>query len=374
MHILQFICPTGYYGAERWVSALLKTWSSPVHKQHLAITLEPGSSSEVLQYSGLPPEYIHTLEMAHKFDFKVIGKLVKLIKQQNIDIIHTHGYKSDILGVIAARRAGIKAICTPHGFENSKELKLRLFMWLGGKAFRGFDCICPLSPQIKEDVLHVYKVRANRVRLIQNGVDLSEIEQALKDQNIPDCMVNIESSGPAHFSIGYIGQLISRKNLGSLLEAFKIFHNSYPHSTLYLAGEGDDRGNLQNAAHQLEIADQVRFLGFRNDRLNLLPHFQAFGFTSTLEGIPRCLMEAMAAGVCVTAYQIPGVDQLIKNNQTGICIPLNHTQALADAWLELAHNRQKLADLAEAGKRYVYDNFSAQAMAKAYVDVYEEFS
>ena len=89
--------------------------------------------------------------MSNRFDLGIIGKLVALIKDRDIDVIHTHGYKSDILGVIAARKAGIKCVVTPHGFENAKDLKLRLFIWAGCKAMGFADKVVPLSPQLLDD-------------------------------------------------------------------------------------------------------------------------------------------------------------------------------------------------------------------------------
>lgn len=363
IRVLQFICPAGYYGAERWVNALLSVPPSADVEQHLAITEEPGVCDEVLQRCGLPEARQHRIAMSSKFDFRAIKGLVDLIRQQRIDIIHTHGYKSDILGAIAARWAGIASVCTPHGFENSTDKKLRAYMWLGGKAFHWFDWVCPLSPDIQQTVLTQYRVNPAKVRLINNGVDLAEIERAMQQPAV-------KTSGD--FTIGYIGQLISRKNISATLEAFALLQQQAPQSRLLLIGDGEERQRLTELAHKLGVAQKVEFLGFRDDRLQLLPTFDCFVMTSSLEGIPRCLMEAMAAKVCVTAFNIPGVDQLISHQRTGLLADYGDCQALTALWLKLIADPATKRRLAEAGCEFVYQHFSAQAMERAYSQLYVE--
>lgn len=366
IRVLQLICPSGYYGAERWVNALLSVPAAEGIEQYLAITDEPGACDEVLKRSPLPPERQFKVRMSSKFDLRAIWRLVKLIRQLEINIIHTHGYKSDILGLLAAKWAGIKSICTPHGFENATDKKLRAYMWAGGKAFHGFDYVCPLSPDIERTVIEHYKVKPARVRLINNGVDLQEVEQCL-------AQVSAKASVSEQvFTLGYIGQLISRKNLPATLQAFAKLYQQNPHCRLQLLGDGAERQALEQLATELGIAQATEFLGFRDDRLAYLPHFDCFVMTSSLEGIPRCLMEAMAARVCVTAFNIPGVDQLIRHGETGLLAEYGDTAALCQHWLELLAAPERKVQLAEAGQRYVYQHFSAQAMEQAYSKLYKE--
>ena len=81
-------------------------------------------------------------------------------------------------------------------------------------------------------------------------------------------------------------------------------------------------------------------------------------------------MEAMAAKTCVSAYDIPGVDQLIKHNETGLSVTFNDEQALCAAWLSLAENPEQQMRLAEAGEQFVLQHYSAHSMALQYQDIY----
>jgi glycosyltransferase involved in cell wall biosynthesis len=361
LHVLQFICPSGFYGAERWILALFKGLNPDRVSCGLAVTTESGDGLEIcteVRSLNLP---VHEFSLSHRFDWRVVGKLCSYIRENNIKIVHTHGYKSDIIGVLAARKCGIKAICTPHGFENSRQLKLQFYLWLGGKSFKYFDVVAPLSPRIEEDLKYLYKVPESIIYRIQNGVDLSEVESV--KLNTPKKMDSI-------FRIGYVGQLNSRKNISLMIESFAHFNTAVPDAELCLVGDGEERSALQELAHKLGCAEKVKFLGFRHDRLEVLRQFDVFAMTSTLEGIPRCLMESMAMEVPVTAFDIPGVDQLIMHEQTGMLATLGDCDGLADLWLILFRNEEKRKSLSVAAYEYVNKYFSAKRMASEYTDLY----
>lgn len=362
--VLQFICSTGFYGAERWILALAKHLDASKISCELVVSMEPEQTplELVSEYKKLGLG-CHTLAMKNKFDLSAINKLAKLIADEGIDIIHTHGYKSDIIGVLAARKAGIKSIVTPHGFENAKDFKLRLFIWLGCQAMKYASKVVPLSQQLMNDVLRM-GVKADKTLYIQNGVDLSEVEAT----PIP------ERNKPQEKRIGFVGQMISRKNIFDILDIFDSLHQQHPNTRLLLLGDGDARAELEKYSQNLKSAEYIEFLGFRDDRLSLLKSFDLFVMTSTLEGIPRCLMEATAAGIPVAAYDIPGIDQLISHNQTGLLANLGDKQTLQQYWQELLFQPDKASELADAAKKYVNQHYSANRMAAEYSELFFELS
>jgi len=363
INILQFICPTGFYGAERWILALARHLPKDQIRCDLAVTLE-NNSKDLELVKKYRQGYGETFEipMSNRFDLGVIKKLVSLIKERDIDIIHTHGYKSDILGVIAARKAGIKCIVTPHGFENVKDPKLRLFIWLGCKAMGFADRVVPLSPQLMDDSRGM-GVKEVKLLYIQNGVDLSEVEEQRLLKN-PFKHLDGEKR------IGFIGQLISRKNVFDILDIFENLSTKHNNLRLIFVGDGDQRAELESFAEKLASYAKIDFLGFRDDRLELLQSFDLFVMTSTLEGIPRCLMEACAMGVPVAAYDIPGIDQLITHEKTGLLATLGDTKTLSLYWEKLLFDNQSAMDLAENARQYVQTHYSAQRMADEYLELF----
>jgi glycosyltransferase involved in cell wall biosynthesis len=360
--VLQFICPTGFYGAERWVLALAKHLDPQKVDCELAVTMEPGQKKLELvsEYNKLGlVSYI--VPMQNKFDLSAVSKLAALIKTNNIDIIHTHGYKSDIIGVLAARKAGIKSVVTPHGFENAKDIKLRVFIWLGCQAMKYGTKVVPLSQQLLSDVLRM-GVNKNKTLYIQNGVDLSEVEATIAPVRPQD----------GEKRIGFVGQMISRKNIVDILDVFESLHQKHPSTRLLLLGDGDSRQELESYSQKLTSKNNIEFLGFRDDRLALLKSFDLFVMTSTLEGIPRCLMEATAASIPVAAYNIAGIDQLISHQETGLLATLGDKDTLLTYWEELLFDTEQATKLAAAAKDYVYQHYSANRMATEYTELFSE--
>ena len=362
INVLQFICPTGFYGAERWVLALSKHLDPKIIRSDLAVTMEPGQKPLELvnEYKKLQLP-CHTINMKSKFDISAVNQMAALIKQQNIHIVHTHGYKSDIIGVLAARKAGVPCVVTPHGFENAKDLKLRLFIWLGCQAMKYATKVVPLSQQLLNDVLTM-GVAKNKSLYIQNGVDLSEVEAT----DIPK-RDNVEEK-----RIGFVGQMISRKNIFDILDIFEKLHKKHPNTRLILLGDGDSRVELEAHAKTLTCYSHIEFLGFRDDRLSLLKSFDLFVMTSTLEGIPRCLMEATAASIPVAAYNIPGIDQLIEHEKTGLLAPLGEKTTLQGYWEKLLFDQEFADQMSANAKDFVYKHYSANRMAKEYTELFKE--
>ena len=113
-------------------------------------------------------------------------------------------------------------------------------------------------------------------------------------------------------------------------------------------------------------------MGFRDDRLDLLKDFDLFVMTSTLEGIPRCLMEACAMEIPVSAYDIAGIDQLITHNKTGLLAPLHDIDQLQKDWVTLLDDKEYAQQLAESSRQFVEDNFSAKRMASEYYTLFDK--
>jgi len=364
IRVLQFITPAGFYGAERWVIALAN--NAPCERMicDLAVTQESESQDlSVAEYYPADAGEVHYLPMNGRFDLRVVAQLVRVIREREIDVIHTHGYKSDILGWLAARRAGIRCVSTPHGFSGIVGFKLRVFIAIGTYMLRHFDAVCPLSEELVEDMGR-FGVPSEKTHFIRNGVDLLDIDRVMA--SLP---------GPANGrdntrTIGFIGQMIPRKGLTDLLRAFDLLYEKDPDLRLELLGDGNQRSELEQLAKSLPSSNAIRFLGFRSDRLERLAGFDLFVMTSSLEGIPRCLTEAMAVQVPVVAYDIPGVDQLIEHGKTGLLAPHGDIPELAKQCQQVLSNPDLARQLTDAARFKVDTQYSAAQMASEYEQLF----
>ncbi|MFC4258509.1 glycosyltransferase [Marinobacter lacisalsi] len=366
LRVLQFITPAGFYGAERWVLALARNVDAEAVVCDLAVTREGPEQDLTLAefYPTDQGQQIHYLEMSGRFDFRAIRQLCKVIRDRNIDVIHTHGYKSDIMGLIAARRSGIACISTPHGFPGNTGWKMGAFIRMGTHSLRYFDRVVPLSEELMSDVER-FGVPLAKTCFVRNGVDLTEIDDALETREKARMSENSRT-------VGFIGQMIPRKGLADLLAIFDGLFRNDASLSLRLVGDGNQRAYLEDIASSLNSREAISFLGFRSDRLELLASMDVFVMTSSLEGIPRCLMEAMAVGVPVVAYDIPGVDQLVTHGETGMLAPLGDKVALQRCCQQVLEDQNLANTLAVNGRRLVEEKYSAARMAREYESLFNE--
>jgi len=370
--VLHFICSTGFYGAEKWILALANNSDRALVTSELVVTKE--SNNQDLQLVrdfnalGLTS---YEIEMNGRFDPRAIKSLVSLLKEQKIDVLHSHGYKSDILGIVAAKIAGIKCITTPHGFEKTNDRKLEMFIAAGCRTFKYFDYTVPLSRELYADVQR-YKVPDEKIIYIRNGVDLKDIEYRAPAEN-PAVRNNDEPlNAPESKTIGFIGQMIDRKNVSHLLDVFDKLAASNSGLKLVLLGDGISRAKFEDYADKLDSRDRISFLGFQSDPLTYLNTFDLFVMCSTLEGIPRCLMESMAMGVPVAAYDIAGVNQLLDHNKTGLLSTLNNKDELYDCCKKLLWDEKLANAISAAAAKHINEKFSAHRMAVEYTDLYQQ--
>ncbi|MFC6684914.1 glycosyltransferase [Marinobacter koreensis] len=153
LRVLQFITPSGFYGAERWVLALANNLDPKEIVCDLAVTEEsPNQDLSIAEHYPHNLGEVHRIRMNGRFDLRAIHRLARTLKEREIDVVHTHGYKSDIIGLIAARSAGIKCVSTPHGFSGKVGLKLATFIRIGTWVLKFFDAVAPLSEELVADM------------------------------------------------------------------------------------------------------------------------------------------------------------------------------------------------------------------------------
>ncbi|WP_022853499.1 glycosyltransferase family 4 protein [Thermodesulfatator atlanticus] len=366
LRVLQLGSPTGLYGAERWILALIK-YLDPEKIETIVgvIKDDPHLEAPILAHAqGLGFKTV-AIEAYGRFNVKAITLLRNYLKQENIHILHTHGYKQDLVGFWATRGVPTRIIATPHGWSKEPDLKLAIYEGLNRLVFLGLDKVVPLSRELYQGLTGIPGLK-RKLRLIVNAVDLAEID-AVKE--VPEVVAKKRKEG--FFILGYIGQLIHRKGLDVLFKA--LAKPGLEECFLFIVGEGPLRAQLEQMAKDLGIFERVVFTGYRADRLNFLRGFDVFVLPSRLEGIPRCLMEAMGMGKPVVASDIEGVKDLIpKDGEGGLLFPVEDSNALSEKILLLKENKLLAKKLSEKARKIVAQNFSAERMAQEYQALYQE--
>jgi len=360
IHILHLIGSTGLYGAERWILALMRAMDTQRFRSTLVnLTDSAEERSAVVQAAEQRELEAFDFVTDGKFNLFAAFRLARLVKEQQVDIIHGHGYKSDLLGLLTAKIAGCRVMTTPHGWSLEKDRKLQLYENMDRFSFRYMDIVCPLSVTLYDNAI---KFTKGNIRLISNAVDLDEVRSS-------DLIVR---TNDGLYVIGYIGRLVKSKDIATLLMAIGLISSSGRRIKLILVGDGDQFNELKAVSDSVGIMDRVEFTGFRSDTATLLRGFDCFVLPSLSEGTPRCIMEAMALNIPVVASDIPGNRILVSHKETGLLFPVGDSQKLADGILFMMDNPDHAKKMAENGCDKVEEHYSNKRMAKEYMEVYED--
>ena len=359
--------PTGLYGAERWILALIKHLPAAEVESFVGVIKDaPGLEAPLCGVADELGFQTHVIESYGRLSRSAIGQLRRYLLERQIDIVHTHGYKTDLIGSLAARGTRCKTLSTPHGWSVNAGFKLQIYEALDRLCFLFMDAVAPLSRDLYQG-LEALPGLKRKLHLIENAVDLSEIDAPGETPELPR---HWREEG--RVVIGYIGQFITRKRIDTLIEAFHAL--SIPNKQLCLIGDGPQREELEALAERLGERDRIAFLGFRGDRIDFLKGFDIFVLPSELEGIPRCLMEATGAGVAVIASDIPGCRDVVDPGKTGLLSPPGNAAELARQMNLLIADRAMRSRLAKAGAERTRQRYSAEALAAAYLQLYRSMT
>lgn len=355
--------PTGLYGAEHWILALVK------HLDPQRVTSIVGVIKDDPEQDGKLCQEADALGFQTKYfkarcrvDLSLIKQLRNYVLDEGIDILHTHFYKSDIIGFLATRGTPCKIISTPHGWTQNPDFKLRIYEIIDRMCFPFLDAVVPLSEDIYSRLAKVPGLR-KKLHLIFNGVDIAEINSV---QTVHAELLEKREKGI--FVLGYIGRLIPGKGLDVLLQALASVQKVQ--WELFLVGEGPQDEDLKSLSRELGIFDKIRFTGFRLDRLEFLRGFDVFVLPSRSEGTPRCLMESMAAGRAIIASDIPGCKDLIQHEETGLLYEVDNVSMLSEQIEKMAASEVLRHKLSENALAFVGERYSATRMARDYDELY----
>lgn len=365
LRVLHLGSPTGLYGAERWILALVKHLpATEIESIVGAIKDAPGGFPPLCEHAASMGLRTAVFEAHGKLSLAAIGQMKKFIRENRIDILHTHGYKTDVLGRPAVLGTACKVVSTPHGWSSNAGPMLRIYEALDRLSFYFLDAVVPLSDDLYRGLRKLPGL-GSKLHLIGNGVDLSEVDAT---KQLADEVREWRAAGDT--VVGYIGQLIPRKGIDTLIRAFSQL--PMKNRRLCLVGEGPQRAELEQLTAQLGETARVHFLGYRPDRIALLKGFHAFVLPSELEGTPRCLLEAMAANVPIAATDIPGCRTLIRPGETGELFKFGDSKGLLVALSRLLESPEYSASTAAAAQQFVRAEFSAETMAARYLELYRQ--
>jgi glycosyltransferase involved in cell wall biosynthesis len=293
--------------------------------------------------------YVNDYKIKYLNPVANIFETYRLLKKNKFDLIHTHGYRADVLGIFLAGLLGLPAISTCHGFI-SNDLQLTLYNRLDRFILRFARKIIVVSQAIKSYLIKS-GIREANVTMIQNAVNGSySVESHTQNKKAKREYCGMTEDD---FVVGYVGRLSEEKGVSYLIEAIAILNKSGMPTKLLIIGEGPQRKELADLVKKANIEEKVIFTGFQNDIECWLPAMDVFTLPSLTEGTPMSLLEAMACGIPVVASAVGGVPQVIDSGKNGILVSPGKPAEINDAIHLLYKNKDLRNGLSKEAQKTI---------------------
>ena len=312
----------------------------------------------------VPGLRLHAMAAAGRRRYPLaIVALARWLKAQRIDVVQTHLFDANVVGLLAARLARTPVtIATGH---HSHEFAVRP----RGLAY-AIDALCTsrlaghvIAPSrfMRDTLVSLYGMPSERIAVIPHGLDARRLTASPGARD----RIRRELGMEGRVVLGAIGRLFWIKQYATLLRSFAVATRGCPEATLLLVGDGEDRGSLLALARTLGIEDRVRLLGLRGDVTEVLAAIDLFVHPALIESFGLVIIEAMAAGKPVLSTAVGVAPDVVAEDETGMLVPPRDPDALTHGLEKMLAIRERWEEMGRRAQR-VAREFTAPKMVAAY--------
>lgn len=320
--------------------------------------VEPHPFVEAVRGRGVDVEVLRLSGRAYVEERR---RVADLLGRSGADVLHTHGYRPDVVAAPVARARGVGTVTTVHGYTGGGGVKGRLYEWLQTRAFRRFDAVVAVSEKLRGDLVRA-GVPAARAHALPNAwestSDLLPRRTARERLGLP----------PDEDVVGWVGRLSPEKAPDLALKALAASRTPCLH--LSVIGSGPLEQEARALAATLGLGERVRWHGVVPRAGLALAALDVLLITSWTEGTPATLLEAMAAGVPVVSTAVGGIPAVVGSEEAWL-VPAGDVDALAAALDQVLANPHAAQARAAAARRRLKASFAVGPWVERYRDIYQ---
>lgn len=355
-NILFFSRTMGQGGTENVVLQLCEIFKPVVNK--IVVCSCGGVNVKKLESMGIQHYEIPDIENKSLKTIKqTITILRKIIKKENITVIHTHHRMAAFYVAILKIYKKCTFINTCHNTFDNK-ISLTKYAYKHAK-------LIACGEMVKKNLTDVFDIPLRQISVIHNAV------KEFNGNIIPDTAIEARRK-QGKILIGNIGRLSEQKGMEYFINAIPDVVSRHDNVHFLIVGTGEDENKLKNLADNLEINEYISFLGYRNNIQNIMCQIDFIVLSSLWEGLPLTPIEAYSVGKTVIGTKVDGTIEIIRDGVDGLLVDPKNSEQIADKINYLIENRDVLQKLEIEAKQRYKDKFSFDKFEEQYIRIYKE--
>ncbi|MDG5499004.1 glycosyltransferase family 4 protein [Marinobacter sp. BGYM27] len=368
--VLHLIDSGGLYGAEKMLLTLVAEQIKQGLEPMILSAGEKGIEDKAIEVEarrlGLP---VKAWRMTPGLNLLEVISIVKWAKLRGVTVLHSHGYKFNILLSFFPKSViRLPMLTTIHGYVNARKYsKMWLYEALDRIALTRLDHVFLVSGHMLNSPM-LKAIESRYISVVPNGLpSTAEITTYNLEKDINDFIKQHK------VNILIVGRLSLEKNITSAIKAMSRAKVRERSIGICVIGEGSLFDVLKEERDRLKLCDSVEFFGYRSGVQGAMAFFDALLMPSLTEGLPITLLEAMSAKLPIVAARVGGIPSVLKDGELGTLFDPLDVDQISRAILDIENRKEELEDKAEMAYRHFIKNYTSETMAESYSSVYNKY-
>lgn len=360
-----FLYPTlDVGGAERQVEALVHGLDPRLFRPIVAVQHRIGRVGEDLVAAGVP---VHALSDARRFDPAFLPRTRRLMRNEGVRLVMTHGFSTGVVARLAALFGGPPVRVLAEHTTDELDMTAAKHLVNRGLAPWTTAWVAVSESQVAY-LTGVKRVPRARLHVIANGID---VQRYGGDRGGARARIRAEWGIPEQAPVaGCVAVLRPEKDLVTLVHAADALVRELPTARVVIVGDGPERITLRQEVLAGGLEDVVTLAGFRDDIADVLSAFDVAVLCSRVEALPVAFLEAMASGLPLVGTRVGALVDLVEPERNGLLVPPGDAEALAQAMARTLGDRDSARRWGDESCRRVKAHYGLGTMVRAYEQLF----
>jgi glycosyltransferase involved in cell wall biosynthesis len=334
-----------------------------------AVVFNDGALLQKLEAAGIP---VTLTDESVESPISMIRDLCRHFKEHQTAIVHTHGFKENVLGTLAQKISRVpRSVRTAHGNPESEKSwrhpKRKLTSLLDQLTARfGQDAVVAVSSQLERDLSRVYPAKTVKI------LNFIEIPETTEDGATLDKSAATHEAVGNIIRIGLAGRLVPVKRADLFIDTIQLLNEQVPVPVRgVIIGDGPLMEDLKKYSEQKGLSDLIEFKGFVTHPAQELEQLDLLIMPSDHEGIPMVLLESLLAGLPIVAHNVGGIPEILDEGRCGMLVDDHSPEGYANKAAQLLNNPGLIGQFKAAGRAHLLQEFNKDKNALKYEALYK---